>query len=62
MKPSKSVFKRLNALGRFFWICQECAHQYGGKMHPDHLATFHEDKCDVCKQTKTVTQLRDYGL
>lgn len=45
---------------RVTWICVDCAHEYGARMRPDHLATWHEDTCGVCKRAKTVTEPRDF--
>lgn len=49
------------------WICYECAIKLGG--HPSKsravcswCATYHVDVCDVCKETKNVTEPRDFGL
>lgn len=44
------------------WICARCAKVKGGKMPDGHVATFHEDRCDVCFCWTAVTQPTDYGL
>lgn len=43
------------------WVCQKCAEDAGGGMHPNHMATWHQAKCDVCKKENPVTQPRDFG-
>lgn len=43
------------------WVCFECAQKVGGKFPEGHLATWHIDICDVCKETKSVTEPRDFG-
>jgi hypothetical protein len=62
---SKSQYKRLVAQGAIeprtvAWICAECATLSGAEHMPNHVATFHEDTCGVCKKTKTVTEPRDF--
>ena len=42
------------------WICSECAHKNGGRWPEGHLGAFHSDECGWCKETKSVTQPRDY--
>ena len=42
------------------WVCLDCGNAAGNGMPPGHLATFHEDTCDVCEQQKSVTQPRDF--
>lgn len=42
------------------WICQRCAENNGGVMPDTHLATFHQDICDVCNRWVSVTEPRDY--
>ena len=41
------------------WICHECGMKYG-RREPGS-ATWHTGKCDVCGETKSVTQPRDFG-
>ena len=48
------------------WSCQPCGHNHGKRKFkfpedPDHLATFHYGKCDVCGENGFVTEPRDYG-
>lgn len=46
-------------------VCSDCGHaamklpENKGK-RPFQVSTFHTGKCDVCKETKAVTQTRDY--
>ncbi len=44
------------------WICSECALKHGGKMPDDHRDTFHPDICEICKESKSVTEPWGYGL
>ena len=44
------------------WVCSSCGIKARGRpMASWHVATFHVDKCDVCGETKDVTEPRDYG-
>jgi hypothetical protein len=43
------------------WVCQDCALAHGGRIIPNHVATYHTDTCDACGQEKSVTEPRDYG-
>lgn len=43
------------------WICFDCGHRYGRGMPQGHVCTTHEGVCDVCGQSKRVTELRDFG-
>lgn len=43
------------------WICHDCGVKYGKRLLPDHVATFHIDKCDVCGRDTLVTEPRDFG-
>jgi len=41
------------------WICGDCGGKYGrGECG---LATWHEDRCDICGLTTFVTEPRDFG-
>lgn len=42
------------------WICHDCAIVWCRGRTPG-IATWHEDTCGVCQQTKLVTEPRDYG-
>lgn len=41
------------------WVCNKCGEKYG--QHKVGIATWHTDKCDICKKTKAVTEFRDFG-
>jgi len=50
------------------WVCRDCGEKWGrwwdGSEYTGpspHCATFHEDACGVCGETKSVTEARDYG-
>ena len=41
------------------WVCSDCWNKYWER--PEwHIGTFHEDKCDICWEIKSVTEPRDY--
>jgi hypothetical protein len=42
------------------WICGMCGFRYG-KTYRNHIATYHQDKCDYCGRVAAVTEPRDYG-
>lgn len=49
-------------------VCRDCGHQWGlwwdnglYKGPAKHCSTFHQNKCDVCGETKAVTKASDYG-
>lgn len=42
------------------WTCEECALKYGGRIIPNHVATYHDDICDICEKYIQVTEPRDY--
>ena len=41
------------------WICQECGSK-ASKGKQFDVSTWHEGKCDVCGETKEVTEPRDF--
>lgn len=43
------------------WMCYDCAVKAGAEEQSNVLATMHEDTCDVCGKTTTVTEHRDYA-
>jgi hypothetical protein len=50
------------------WVCRDCGEKWGrwwdGPVYSGpscHCATFHENACGVCGETKAVTEARDYG-
>lgn len=62
------MFKKIdsNKLGsKIYSVCRECGHkamempENKGK-RPFQVSTFHNGKCDVCKEIKSVTEARDY--
>ena len=44
----------------YVWICNDCAKNMKAKKIIK-VSTYHTDTCDFCKQTKTVTETRDWG-
>ena len=43
------------------WICHECGRKHGRGWPEGHVATFHAGTCDICGQSASVTEPRDYG-
>lgn len=41
------------------WVCQECGEK-ASKGKQKTISTWHEGKCDVCGETKSVTEPRDF--
>ena len=41
------------------WVCYECGPKHGRKT--PGLATWHEDQCGICGETKLCTEPRDFG-
>ena len=41
------------------WICHDCGMKYGKSRF--EVSTWHNDVCDYCKESKAVTEARDYG-
>jgi len=41
------------------WTCKECGIEHGTRL--PEMATWHEDKCDVCGEIKSVTEPRDFN-
>lgn len=42
-------------------ICIECGNKYGRGLNEQHISTWHEGKCEICKESKIVTEPRDFG-
>lgn len=42
------------------WVCNDCGNRYGNRKAGEG-ATWHYDKCDICKCAGTVTEPRDFG-
>lgn len=43
------------------WVCDNCAKKAGFVEPPIRASTYHNEKCDVCKKKKAVTEWRDFG-
>jgi hypothetical protein len=43
------------------WICHDCGRKHGRGMPAGHIATWHAGTCDICRQSASVTEPRDYG-
>jgi len=41
------------------WVCYDCGVKHGRRV--PGLATWHEGRCCVCGEMKTVTEPRDFG-
>lgn len=41
------------------WVCEPCGSKYGHRTPTE--ATYHAGRCDVCGNSATVTEPRDYG-
>lgn len=52
-KLTKELFKYPD------WICADCGDKYGNK--ECGVSTWHMDICDICGETKPVTEPRDFG-
>ena len=44
------------------WVCFDCVDAVDGQRYEGHLCTVHEDVCDVCGETKMVTEPRDFRV
>jgi len=44
-----------------YYICEDCAKEYGGVWPKCHCATFHFGKCDICKKEKTLANIGDWN-
>ena len=42
------------------WICAQCAFDAGARWPKDHLATWHTDRCEACREERSVTEPRDF--
>lgn len=42
------------------WVCMDCGKEHG-RSRPSECCTWHVGKCDICGQTKEVTEPRDFG-
>jgi len=43
------------------WICRPCGFAYGRFPKEDHVSTYHQGTCDVCGESASVTEPRDFG-
>lgn len=43
------------------WVCFDCGKKYGRGAPPGHVCAVHDGICDICTQTKQVTEPRDFG-
>ena len=43
------------------WICAPCGQAHGRGWPEGHVATFHAGTCDICGQSASVSEPRDYG-
>ena len=44
-----------------YWCCPDCGRDYLREDQKNAVATFHLGTCDVCKQKKAVTHVRNYN-
>jgi hypothetical protein len=43
------------------WACWDCGTKHGANKKQDRISSWHYGECDVCKENKNVTEVRDYG-
>ena len=44
------------------WVCLDCVFgRCRGRKNGQGVSTWHQGKCDVCGETKFVTEARDFG-
>ena len=43
------------------WICLPCGNRLGRGAPAGHVCTVHIGVCDVCGETRAVTEPRDFG-
>ena len=51
--------KLIKKLENAYVICRDCGNKYG--VYSVGCSSVYEGKCDVCEQTKPITEARDYG-
>lgn len=44
------------------WVCLKCADERGARIPEGHCYSMHTDICGICRQTKSVTEPRDFGM
>ena len=64
-KETKKQINSNSINSGIFWVCSSCGQKacretYGDNKEPFMVSTYHIDKCDVCKETKPVTEVRDF--
>jgi hypothetical protein len=42
------------------WICRSCGDKHGRGMPERHIATWHQDTCDICGEVTACTEPRDF--
>lgn len=55
-KKNKNIVKSKDV----HWVCKDCGLKYGNHGIKG-IATWHMDTCDICKRSKSVTEIRDFG-
>ena len=58
--PTLSRLNLINKLNGAYQVCHECGTHYGEVRNS--VSTFWNGECDVCGETKGVTEARDYGF
>jgi len=43
-------------------VCLECATERGARIPKGHQPTWHHGDCDICEESKAVTESRDFGI
>ena len=56
IKEKKSLLKKLE---NAYTTCFDCGHKYG--VYSVGCSSVHKSKCDVCGETKSITETRDFG-
>ena len=44
--------------GEIYWACIECAKEHRNKEPYDGTYTFHEGKCEICKEDKSIASAK----
>lgn len=52
----------MDPINEFRWVCEPCMAKLGRWMSPRHVATWHIGECNICRQTKEITEPRDFAL
>jgi len=58
--PTNRITAGLGRTMQVTWICHDCGMEHGRP--PISISTWHYGKFDVCKEEKSVTEGRDYGV